>query len=72
MASLTTSVPFAWATSVDPKSCITYKKNKILVYLHVASKGEKHKKKKVSKSRVISWLGLDAMIKHFKGKSLSH
>ena len=49
MASLTTSVPFAWATSVDPKSCITYKKNKILVYLHVASKGEKHKKKKVSK-----------------------
>ena len=45
MASLTISVPFAWATSVDPKSCITYKKNKILVYLHVAlSKGEKHKK----------------------------
>ena len=64
MASLTTSVPFACATSVDPKSCITYKKNKILVHLHVASKG--------AKSKVISWLGLDTMIKHFKGKSLSH
>lgn len=48
MASLTTSVPFAWATSVDPKNCITYKKKK-LVYLHVASKGEKHKKEKMSK-----------------------